>query len=509
MIILLLIGISVITVTKGSTSKVESNFSPKLPVSVIKNDLGIAEKMEELKTESTDLEPVASSTTIYVDDDNTMGPWDGTLEHPYRYIEDGVNASKNGDTVYVFNGIYHNEFFEIKRKSIQLIGEDKNTTFFTGFIVIRNVHGFTLSGFTLFPDQYYDECIAIASSSKCTISGNIFKGIGNKGTVCFEAEFLLNSVISSNTFDLLNDFSNGVISVLSYGNSITQNRFIGNPLADIGEGVNIGTSSNNNVSGNFFANLKSAFALGSMFPFTNRNNVISGNTVTNCTEGIALGTFSSNNIVTDNSLLNNEDGILLLDRADRNLIYKNNISYNGCTGILIMAQSSVNTIIANTISDNGDVGIYLPLTYPPSNDYMNKIYYNNFERNAQYNAIDCYLNLWYKPEGLFSGKGNYWDDYTGNDDNGDGIGDTPYYIVGANNKDRYPYMEPIDIENIEGIDEIINELVNEYSQESAQNEFNIQALIENAPHSYTTIHQYCTQYMINIESCLSEIDRVR
>jgi len=35
----------------------------------------------------------ATGTTIYVDDDNTSGPWDGTIEHPYQYIEDGVDAA--------------------------------------------------------------------------------------------------------------------------------------------------------------------------------------------------------------------------------------------------------------------------------------------------------------------------------------------------------------------------------------------------------------------------------
>ncbi len=25
--------------------------------------------------------------TIYVDDDNTEGPWDGTQEHPYQHIQ--------------------------------------------------------------------------------------------------------------------------------------------------------------------------------------------------------------------------------------------------------------------------------------------------------------------------------------------------------------------------------------------------------------------------------------
>jgi hypothetical protein len=39
-----------------------------------------------------------AGATIYVDDDNVAGPWDGTLSFPYRTIQDGINNTSEGDT---------------------------------------------------------------------------------------------------------------------------------------------------------------------------------------------------------------------------------------------------------------------------------------------------------------------------------------------------------------------------------------------------------------------------
>ena len=37
---------------------------------------------------------------IYVDDDNINGPWGGTEEHPYRFIQDAVQTFLSGSFFY-------------------------------------------------------------------------------------------------------------------------------------------------------------------------------------------------------------------------------------------------------------------------------------------------------------------------------------------------------------------------------------------------------------------------
>jgi parallel beta-helix repeat protein len=96
-----------------------------------------------------------------------------------------------------------------------------------------------------------------------------------------------------------------------------------------------------------------------------------------------------------------------------------------------VGSSDHNSIRGNTVEGNSR-GISL---YESSN---NSIIYNNFWNNTS--QVDTYnsVNSW--DDGYPSG-GNYWSDYTGEDANGDEIGDTPY-TIDANNQDNYPLMGP-------------------------------------------------------------------
>ena len=72
----------------------------------------------------------AEAQTIYVDDDNISGPWDGSLVNPYQNITSGLENALAGDTVFVYDGVYP-EHINVT-KSVSLIGLNPATTVIDG-----------------------------------------------------------------------------------------------------------------------------------------------------------------------------------------------------------------------------------------------------------------------------------------------------------------------------------------------------------------------------------------
>ena len=496
--------------------------------------------------------PVAPFANIYVDDDNTQGPWDGTIEHPYRTIIDGINSASEGDIVFVFNGIY-NESIDVT-KSVKLLGEDKYNTIIDSLwssVEVNEINGFEIRNFMLrhIQPMYLYDCshcvisgnvileassgmyasICLTNCSNCTVSDNNIQVHSHSIGVILS--FSKNNEIKDNYLYGSNEVSKGIdiywdstdsivanntisnftvgIDVFSNRTCITDNNLINNTYS----GISLFTSSNSTISGNkitnsFFYGIdvsnsdnvlisdnivanNSVYGINSNYGknvsvFHNtvdnnpcgiefnylENSFCANNTITNSSEnGINIMAYASNNLISYNNVNNCSFGIVL-NQSSKNT-YKNNIVNYNEFGVFLYGVQCFNVITKNEIRNNG-IGVELygfsqGKTYAPFENWVvgnnisenticgiyatiftksNYVYYNNFIDNDQ-NAFDKGNNIWYKLKIVGKSMGNYWDDYTGSDHNGDGIGDTPYDIppLPFRNKDRYPCMEPIDIEN--------------------------------------------------------------
>ena len=214
--------------------------------------------------------------TIYVDDDNTNGPWDGTQNHPYLLIQDGVNSANIGDTVYVYSGTYY-ENVKIK-KTISLIGEDKKTTIIdgngNGYVVniYRDADSTIIDGFTIqnSGSDKDDAGVMVQTSNNivrnCTITSNM---LGIK----FVSPGYYNIVSDC---EIIANYDAGIKVATSY-TTIKNNNICNNP-----KGVEI-----------FL-----------------RDNVIAHNIISNNENGIFINSYTNlPNTIVYNHIIDNEYGI--------------------------------------------------------------------------------------------------------------------------------------------------------------------------------------------------------
>jgi parallel beta-helix repeat protein len=173
-----------------------------------------------------------------------------------------------------------------------------------------------------------------------------------------------------------------------------------------------------------------------------KNITVKNLTITGGAYGIFLDRASnvtiSNNTVEGTSVpfpqSQGTGGIYVSGGGDNKIV--GNRLENNIYGIIL-----VNSIEHNTISENNITGNSIGMRF--RNASNNVIYHNNFINNnvhvVDFDARSTpSLNSW--DGGLYSG-GNFWSDYHGTDENGDGIGDKSYK-VDDNNQDLYPLMNP-------------------------------------------------------------------
>lgn len=123
------------------------------------------------------------------------------------------------------------------------------------------------------------------------------------------------------------------------------------------------------------------------------------------------------------------------------LVWGNRISDNNIGISMIMSMQ--NDVCFNHIEDNYSWGITHGVC--EGGGGQNTFHHNNFIENhgdtLQAMNLGIGDDLWYCSP---LQEGNHWSDYTGPDNNGDGIGDTPQDIFGDASVDMYPFMNPLE-----------------------------------------------------------------
>ena len=146
----------------------------------------------------------------------------------------------------------------------------------------------------------------------------------------------------------------------------------------------------------------------------------------------------SRDMVVDNCTFedNMNDGMQIINSAGAYIV--NSTFRRNENGISIMNSSGVE-VYHNLFYRNRGYGIYIDGTSKGNVIHENSFMYNHYTSdhfNARFRqAADYGENLWNLT------KGNYWTDWTGPDDDGDGIVDNPYPLKGGA-MDYRPLTEP-------------------------------------------------------------------
>ncbi|MFO8133824.1 MAG: NosD domain-containing protein [Thermoplasmatota archaeon] len=332
----------------------------------------------------------ASGEVVYV---GGVGPGN------YSSIQAGVDAVNENGTVYVYPGTYHENL--VVNKSVSLVGEETTATVIdgggSGDVVHVSADRVNITRCTiqnsghLWTHPDYDAGVELAGAANCSLS---------------------DTRIANCTV--------GMVLAGSPSNAIRRNVVINNHY-----GLRVYNLSDNNT---IAYNIVDTCVDEGIFLVSSKYNVLKNNTVSHSGQGILLENATHNDILAGH-VYNNVDGIALCCQSEHNYIYNNNVSSND-VGVRI-SHASDTTVRANTFYSNGETGILL------NNADGTSVFLNNFMANTvQANASGD--NIWYNAT---LQQGNYWDDYTGTDGNGDGIGDTPYNVSGGDNQDLYPLME--------------------------------------------------------------------
>jgi parallel beta-helix repeat protein len=342
------------------------------------------------------ISPITKAITIYVNDDGGAD---------YTKIQDAINASSDGNTVYVYSGTYYENV--VVDKSINLTGEDRDNTIIDGggngdvVVITKNWANITNFNISNAGKGVWDSGIEFYNVENCKVSHNGIHSINQSGIVLRNSNY--NEIISNIAY--LNNLT-GIRLLDSNNNSINQNTAYINSY----DGISLYNSLNNNITNN---NIHSNGNHGIVTSDSSGNIIMDNNINSNKISGISLWesniTKISNNIMDKNGIvidgmnlgnwnthyidisntvngkpvyyLKNQTGGMIPQGAGQiilancsNIILENQELIN-CTVGIELGFSSNNTIKEINASLNSLYGIYV------KNSTGNQISENNFWKN--------------------------------------------------------------------------------------------------------------------------------
>ncbi|MDH7506610.1 MAG: pectinesterase family protein [Candidatus Thermoplasmatota archaeon] len=318
--------------------------------------------------EKKDFKITFTKNIIYVDDNNTNGPWDGSIQHPFQYIHQAINNSTDKDLIYVFSGVYHENF--IIDKKLTIVGENKSSTIIDG-VYEKNIINIT-------SENVYLENFTIRNTGGFTKDAGIIVNSKNnliKNCTIYRSKiglFLKNS--KNNTIENCTFHTNavGVLLESSSNNFITTSCFGGNAIAINSEksdkiiinycyahtnGIAILLNDSKDIEISHCNISDNTVNLGGIFIIDCINISLKNNIIRHNGVGVSLSLSKTIEIINCDIVLNTHYAIIMR-RPSKNVLVSNcNIKNNLRYGFYIEKGNSC-IIEKNNIEKNNLFGIY-------------------------------------------------------------------------------------------------------------------------------------------------------
>jgi hypothetical protein len=367
--------------------------------------------------------PLATVQPLAVKAQNTI-----VVPDDYSTISSAIQNATNGDTIYIRSGTYTENELKIT-KSISLIGEKPELT-----KINLNSEKHDEPLYPEFPDLYraiwYDRAMAVHADN-FVLYGLTISTTGGDINITGN-----NNIIESNSIS-------APLTVLGSNNKIVNNTLSSRPINIAGNHCNFTLNKVSKGDVNFAGqyNIVSFNTFRDSFSAVSDESYFYSNFCVDAQYG-AFKVNGNNNVLCKNVLDHFGDGLFLIG-------YGNKVMLNNVTYCRIGISPSADSIMyANYIaynewtinSRNAIINPYGNLSFLVHNNFVDNPYYQMWTMSMS--NITDYLD---------NGKeGNYWNTYQGEDNNIDGVGDSPFYLD-STHLDRYPLISPFNLSTVEEV----------------------------------------------------------